>query len=1370
MKLLRRIARWLGGALLLVLVLLVAAVALLHTDWGRQQVRQEIEQALNERLAGRLSIGRVEGSVLGDLTLHDVVVENRAGQLVASVDTLRIDFALLPLISQRFEARLVSLRDLEVVDRGDLGSLWQPPTDEPTAWSVQVDRFEVHEGSYLRLRPDASPVRVHGIDLDSYLAASDDRVFVALRRAAATLTDGDARARDVGIRASGRVSVIDEQVIARDLEVTVGGSRVQVHSAVAGTDGAELGAVFEASVLPRTVDRFAPSLQWRAPIDLIGTVARDSASAPLRAWISGHLGTAPLTGAASITDRTAAVDLRVDDLRPQTISGRAPPGLVDLELTARARGRSLENLEGRVTLQASGRVRDVAALSVSGTMRVDDGALEADLEVQRLRYGKMRADRVSIEARGSDLFADAGSAIDARIRGHQIRYGDVRAKLVNLNAHASDVFSEDGRAWATVTVDEFRGEAWRAGRVRASGRVSELSLDANATLNARAQRVIIGDQRIGRVTLDATLRDRGTRARATARIGSPGAAYRGRIRLAARISEPSAQGGLTSRKVDLTIRSARLHTRQLTWTGSAAATIGPGARIEVDRLRLASAAGTVQASGTLGGKAGGALRFQLTDLDLGRIWRALPASVDVPAVRGHVQASGRVSLEPLRLAIEARGRNLAWTSDMPTIHAAIDGELTPDQLDATVSIEARRLGRAKLTVDLQPPARPLSVEAWLDYRLQGLRLARLALRDVDIDRAAALAGAGDTVQLEGRLHGVVSLADGGDDITADLRLTGARGWALRRPVDLHLLGTSSASRTELGLEVILDRVKLATGRLELATGLGAALRARPDALANTEVSGRLVAAAFPLRRLAAVFGADEPVTGRLQARADLTGTVGDPTIQGSATLTGVAWRDHQIRTASLSGRWHDGSWTAAARALQPDGGELRASASDTPRRQPEGQLWAEGLDLGVLSPMLRAANLPIYSIGGELAANVRVRDQTATGTLTVRDGSMRMTTGIRRVSNLDLAVDFRDRNLTLTARGRAGRGSLRIDGTATLPEDALTPKRVNAVVRLDDSPILAGGIRATVTGEARLQGTREDQLWRMDVAVSDGRLQLPADFRGRQLHPLSTPEDVRFASEITERAKGPVAEASAPFLRANIHTTEPIRIRSKGEVEARVVADLDLTLLDGATVISGAVELVRGSVTLFDQQYQVTRAALTFQGRSPPNPTIDVQLEHQYERVTLHIGVTGTLKEPRVQLSSDPPTYSRGELLGFVLGGQPGAGPRAAASLESGAISAASGLLAGRLESLLRRRAPFDTIRLGTDSRTETGGVSYVTVGRWISDDLFVAYHRRFEAEDDENANEALLEYQLSDQWTIRGAAGDRGAAHVDLLWVKRYD
>lgn len=1334
MKLLRRLARWLGIIVLVLAVLIVAAVGVLHTEWGREQVRAQIEQALDERIAGDVSIGRLEGSVLGNLIARDVTVRNRAGQPVITLDTLRVDFELLPLLSQHFEARQVTLLGLEVVDRGALGALWQPPGDEPTAWTVDLERIQLREGSYVRRRPGAAPAHVRGIALDAALAAADAGLTVDLARATGTWVGGDVRGNDLRARIEGHLEVIDGRLIATGVSVSAGASRIAVPAAVASTDGQLLAGMFRAEIASRDVDRFAPQLQWRAPLDVVGAVARDGAGAPLHAWLRGQVGPAELVGAATIDGRQVAADLRVRDLQPQRLTPRAPPGRVDLQLALRGRGSSLETLDGRLRIDASGSIAGISASSLSGTADIEDGQLQLELRAPRLLAGKVRVGGLAVEARATELFDDGAA----------------------------------GRA--TVTADDIAGPGFSASDLRASADLSSLSLDGKATLRARADDLIAVGERIGRVRLDARLRDRGKRVRGTLRAGDPDAPYRGRIPFVA-TTEESGEG---RRRIELTIPDARVRTRELDWTGTAAATVGPGSQLRVKRLRLASEAGTLEAEGTLRSARKGRLRFEARDLDLAELWAALPAALDVPALRGRAQASGEVSLDPLRLDLRASGRRIAWTSEMPPIDAGVRAEIGDDLLEATMSAQARNLGSATLELELGLPPEPLSPASWRRYRTRGIRTARLALRNLHVGRIAELA---DTeareLGLAGRARGVIEVSDGGDDISADLRLSGARGGPLRSPIDLHLEGTSSASLTKATVEIELGGRDLGTARLTLGRGLAALWREGARAPERIPVDGTLEVPGVPLRRLTTALEVDAELSGLLCARVQLDGTLGAPSVRGRVELVDAEWRMTDLRFASITGRWRGGRWNAEARAFQRDGGSLRAMVTGGAGRALEGQLSARALDLAVLSPMLRAADVPIYSVDGELGGEVILRDQTASGTLTVRNGQLRMVTGLHRVTGLELTANFGPRLVTVKGKGRTGAGTLALDATAALPEDGLMPERVAAVLELDDSPILAGNVRATASAEIRVAGTRRDELWRMDVAVSDGRVQLPSDFRGSELHSLSDLEDVRYASELRAKdpAEAPLGKAREPGVRAHVYTTEPIRIRGDADIEARASADLDVTLLGGATVVDGGVELVSGTVSLFDRKYRVVRAGVRFEGRSPPNPSLDVLLEHAFEQVTLQIAVSGTLDEPSIELSSQPGTYSRSELLGFVLGGTPGTAPRSEDKLQQSAIGAASSFLAGQLETLIRRRVPFDTIRLGAEPGADTAtGVSYVTVGRWVSDDLFVAYHRRFEADPDENLNEALLEYQLTDRWTVRGAAGDRGAAHVDLLWVRRYD
>ena len=65
---------------------------------------------------------------------------------------------------------------------------------------------------------------------------------------------------------------------------------------------------------------------------------------------------------------------------------------------------------------------------------------------------------------------------------------------------------------------------------------------------------------------------------------------------------------------------------------------------------------------------------------------------------------------------------------------------------------------------------------------------------------------------------------------------------------------------------------------------------------------------------------------------------------------------------------------------------------------------------------------------------------------------------------------------------------------------------------------------------------------------------------------------------------------------------------------------------------------------------------------------------------------------------------------------------------------------------------------------------SRITVGKWLNDDLFVAYRYSPAVVDEvSNVNEAQIEYRLTKRWSLEGTYGDRGKGGVDILWIRRF-
>src|SRR5687767_5102996 len=116
-SLLRRVLRWFLVALLLLAALIVAALAVLHTDWARDKVRAKVEAELQKRIRGRVTIGDLDGDLLGDVTLREISIVDERGRRLIEIASLRLTFELTPLLDRHFHAGVVEVAGLEVASR-----------------------------------------------------------------------------------------------------------------------------------------------------------------------------------------------------------------------------------------------------------------------------------------------------------------------------------------------------------------------------------------------------------------------------------------------------------------------------------------------------------------------------------------------------------------------------------------------------------------------------------------------------------------------------------------------------------------------------------------------------------------------------------------------------------------------------------------------------------------------------------------------------------------------------------------------------------------------------------------------------------------------------------------------------------------------------------------------------------------------------------------------------------------------------------------------------------------------------------------------------------------------------------------------------
>jgi autotransporter translocation and assembly factor TamB len=184
---------------------------------------------------------------------------------------------------------------------------------------------------------------------------------------------------------------------------------------------------------------------------------------------------------------------------------------------------------------------------------------------------------------------------------------------------------------------------------------------------------------------------------------------------------------------------------------------------------------------------------------------------------------------------------------------------------------------------------------------------------------------------------------------------------------------------------------------------------------------------------------------------------------------------------------------------------------------------------------------------------------------------------------------------------------------------------------------------------------------------------------------------------------------------------------------------------------------------VFDRRYLLSRAALEFDGGL--DPLLDIQMSHEFTDVTMYVGIRGRLTNPDLQLTSSPAAYSEGQLLGFLLGGTPGAaGQDTKDALTGAAASVASQTVGG----FVTRRLPVKVDVLRFEPATGSSSASFVA-GKWVNEKLLVMIRSRIGPREDENNAETEVEYWLGRRILLDGVAGNKSVLGLDLLWTRRW-
>jgi len=375
-----------------------------------------------------------------------------------------------------------------------------------------------------------------------------------------------------------------------------------------------------------------------------------------------------------------------------------------------------------------------------------------------------------------------------------------------------------------------------------------------------------------------------------------------------------------------------------------------------------------------------------------------------------------------------------------------------------------------------------------------------------------------------------------------------------------------------------------------------------------------------------------------------------------------------------------------------------------------------------------------FSVAGQIAA------PRLEGVARFSDGTLDFYQTNLRLRELNGAIRLDDTSLSLDAAGKAGDGTLAIDGRLGWRE-----RRLQGELALTGDRLLVANVP-----EARIYAS-PDLRFRLDdrrIAVT-GQVVIPEAC----IQPAETAGAVLASSD--ERIVRP---ETGPGVNERFEVTSDIRLSLGKAVQVRAfglsaaIAGSVSTRMtpQGGTTATGELEVAQGIFRAYGRELEVERGRLLFTGGPVTDPGVDLRATRELPGYTVGVIARGRLRRPQLTLFSEPSLPQAQIASMLIVGrstiqGDPGEADQGLSATERGGA-----FIAGQLGKYVG----LDDIGLTEDE--ETG--AELVIGKFLSPRLYVSYGISLVDE----INTLKLRYTIGDRWVISAESGRESAADVE--------
>jgi hypothetical protein len=557
---------------------------------------------------------------------------------------------------------------------------------------------------------------------------------------------------------------------------------------------------------------------------------------------------------------------------------------------------------------------------------------------------------------------------------------------------------------------------------------------------------------------------------------------------------------------------------------------------------------------------------------------------------------------------------------------------------------------------------------------------------------------------------------------------------------------------------------------------------------------------------------DGRLAGRFTGNAKISGTTASPVVSSEFTLAQGAFRAFKFETLAGSVNYTQSGVDMDVRLQQTPTAWITAKGHAPLtlfRATPPGleghdaagaggavdiQVASSEIDLGVIQGFTPY----VTNVTGTMVANVRVLgtgyDPHVDGTVAVRGGAFAIPELGTNYTGLDTRIDLKPDVVEIQEfKILDNRGfPMTVGGTLAVHE-----RSVGAVdIRLQSNNFEVVDNELAdlkLDTDLKITGELRKPLVRGVVAVENGTIHLEQLLERVTADPYATEATTVTleGADAAARATLPGAPAAAPAanegslfdavdLDVALDVPSNLVLRGRDLRPANAPIDIgDLVVTVGGAVriqkqpgaklsVRGEVDTVRGNYTFQGRRFDILREGrVRFDGSEDLNPAIDLRASRVISGVETVVRVRGTLKEPELSFTSNPP-LDQADILSLIMFNQPinelGEGQQI--SITERASALAGGYLASGLTRSIGNALDLDEFEIEAGGERGTFGPT-LSLGEQVGEHFFFRIRQGF---GDAQATELILEYQINNFLRVQGTAADTagGAQRVTFRRIER--